>query len=76
MEYATNKGEINGYKTNIHPKEFFTDKAQNKNGESIVGSKYISDYDFLFPINQTRKLILRMIFGLNQLTLSKTDAMR
>ena len=50
------KGEINGYKTNIHPKEFFTDKAQNKKGGSIVGSKYISDYDFLFPINQEKKV--------------------
>lgn len=41
------KGEINGYKTNIHPKEFFTDKYKNKKGEIVIGSKYVSDYDFL-----------------------------
>lgn len=45
------KGEINGYKTNIHPKDFFTDKAKNNKGESIIGSKYVSDYDFFFPNN-------------------------
>ena len=43
------KGEINGYKTNIHPRLFFTDKKLNSNGEFIIGSKYITDYDFLFP---------------------------
>jgi hypothetical protein len=50
------KGEINGYKTNIHPKEFFTDKAINKSGETIIGSKYISDYDFFFPIKQDKQV--------------------
>ena len=50
------KGEINGYKTNIHPKEFFTDKAKNNKGETIIGSKYVSDYDFLFPINQENQV--------------------
>ncbi|MCL1849830.1 MAG: DUF262 domain-containing protein [Bacteroidetes bacterium] len=44
------KGEINGYKTNIHPKEFFTDNAKNSKGETIIGSKYVSDYDFIFPL--------------------------
>ncbi|MBV5303328.1 MAG: DUF262 domain-containing protein [Chlorobium sp.] len=43
------KGDINGYKTNHHPKLFFTDKAVNANGEIIHGSKYIHEYDFLFP---------------------------
>lgn len=41
------KGVINGYKTNIHPKIFFTDKYFNTKGEQIIGSKYICDYDFL-----------------------------
>lgn len=50
------KGEINGYKTNIHPKDFFTDKAKNSKGETIVGSKYVSDYDFLFPINEYKQV--------------------
>lgn len=50
------KGEINGYKTNIHPREFFTDEAKNNKGESIIGSKYVSDYDFLFPINQEKHI--------------------
>lgn len=43
------KGEINGYKTNHHPQLFFTDKATNVNGDVIQGSKYINEYDFLFP---------------------------
>jgi hypothetical protein len=50
------KGEINGYKTNIHPKEFFTDTAKNNKGESIIGSKYVSDYDFLFPTNKEKQI--------------------
>lgn len=44
------KGDINGYKTNHHPKLFFTDKAENASGEKILGSKFVNDYDFLFPI--------------------------
>jgi len=43
------KGEINGFKTNLHPRDFFLDKARNSKGEPIVGSKYITEYDFLFP---------------------------
>jgi len=43
------KGEINSLKSNIHPKLFFTDKSKNRNGERIIGSKYKTDYDFLFP---------------------------
>jgi len=50
------KGEINGYKTNIHPKEFFTDKAENKKGDNIIGSKYIAEYDFLFPKDNNGKI--------------------
>ena len=50
------KGEINGYKTNIHPKLFFTDKKTNKNGDVIVGSKYTSDYDFLFPSDKNGQI--------------------
>ena len=41
------KGNINGYKTNHHPKIFFTDLAISRKGDAVVGSKYISDYDFL-----------------------------
>lgn len=43
------KGDINGYKTNHHPKLFFTDKAVNASNETILGSKFTHDYDFLFP---------------------------
>ncbi len=50
------KGEINGFKTNYHPKSFFTDQVKNSKGESIVGSKYISDYDFLFPEGENGKI--------------------
>lgn len=47
------KGDINGFKTNHHPKLFFTDKLINSKGETIIGSKYISDYDFLLPKNES-----------------------
>jgi len=44
-------GEINGFKTNVHPKDFFTDSAKNSKGDIINGSKYVNEYDFL-PKNQ------------------------
>lgn len=50
------KGEVNAYKTNIHPQEFFTDSAKNKKGERIIGSKYVSDYDFLIPYKEDKKI--------------------
>jgi len=50
------KGDINGYKTNIHPKLFFTDKAINERGEQIIGSKYVAEYDFLFPSNNNNQI--------------------
>lgn len=50
------KGEINAYKTNIHPKVFFLDQAVNKNGDTIIGSKYLSEYDFLFPQLENKKI--------------------
>ena len=50
------KGEINAYKTNIHPKTFFLDQAVNKNGDTIIGSKYLSEYDFLFPQVENKKI--------------------
>ncbi len=45
------KGDYNGFKSNIHPKLFFTDQAARANGEKIVGSKYVNNYEFLFPKN-------------------------
>jgi len=42
------KGKINNTKSNIHPKLFFTDIANNSNGDIIQGSKYLIDYEF-FP---------------------------
>lgn len=49
------KGEINGFKTNHHPKDFFCDKALTKDGDKIVGSKYLNEYDFFFPkVGQNR----------------------
>jgi uncharacterized protein with ParB-like and HNH nuclease domain len=53
------KGEINGFKTNIHPKSFFTDKEKNSKGDKIVGSKYVTDYDFLFPIINNTQIDFR-----------------
>lgn len=43
------KGEINGFKRNIHPKLFFTDKTTDRKNNKIFGSKYIGEYDFLLP---------------------------
>lgn len=45
------RGDINGMKSNIHPKLFFTDAVQTKNGTTIIGSSYINEYDFLLPQN-------------------------
>jgi len=50
------KGEINGYKANIHPKLFFTDQITNKKGDRIIGSKYVTEYDFLFPLNENNQI--------------------
>jgi uncharacterized protein with ParB-like and HNH nuclease domain len=44
------KGDINGYKLAIHPKLFFTDQYINSKNETVIGSKYINEYDFLIPI--------------------------
>lgn len=41
------KGEVNNMKTNIHPKDFFLDKAVDLHGVVIQGSKYYPDYDFV-----------------------------
>ena len=41
------KGEVNNLKTNIHPKDFFMDKAKDAQGNQIQGSKYYADYDFV-----------------------------
>lgn len=49
------KGDINSYKSNHHPRDFFTNRATNTKGEAITGSKYVSDYDFLFPVNQEKQ---------------------
>lgn len=48
------KGEINGYKLNYHPKKFFLDEIVNSKGEKIIGSKYINDFDFLFPVSNDK----------------------
>jgi len=49
------KGDINAYKTNYHPKDFFTNKLES-NGKNIVGSKYVKDYDFLLPTNSDKSI--------------------
>lgn len=41
------KGEVNNMKTNIHPRDFFLDKAKNAQGQVIQGSKYYPMYDFV-----------------------------
>ena len=43
------KGDINRFKWNYHPKDFFCDNVATKDGHRIVGSKYICEYDFLLP---------------------------
>jgi len=52
------KGNINGYKTNHHPKSFFSDQLKDSNNKEIVGSKYLTDYDFLFPKEENGKICL------------------
>lgn len=47
------KGEVNNMKTNIHPKDFFTDKAFKADGSSINGSKYFELYDFVPNIDDS-----------------------
>lgn len=41
------KGDINGFKLNHHPLEFFTNKVKDSKGILISGGKYFSEYDFL-----------------------------
>jgi len=41
------RGEINGYKSNYHPKDFFNDKLYNSSGDLISGGKYFGEYDFV-----------------------------
>jgi len=50
------KGDINGYKSNHYPKLFFTDQLKNSKGDSILGSKYVSDYDYLHPRNDQNQI--------------------
>ena len=45
------KGDINGFKTNFHPKDFFSDTATDKKGNKIIGSKYLDEYSFVPDIN-------------------------
>jgi len=40
-------GDVNGYKFNHHPLDFFKDKLKDKKGNTISGSKYLSEYDFI-----------------------------
>lgn len=47
------KGEVNNMKTNIHPHAFFTDTEKDKSGNTITGSKYFTDYDFVPELNST-----------------------
>lgn len=47
------KGEVNNMKTNIHPLDFFKDRATDRNGNPITGSKYFTDYDFVPDLNST-----------------------
>jgi len=47
------KGEVNNMKTNIHPKEFFLDRATDSQGKTIQGSKYYPDYDFVPELNSS-----------------------
>jgi hypothetical protein len=51
------KGDTNGYKSNVHPRDFFSDKYVRDNGEQVIGSTHIDEYDFL-PIKDNNKLDL------------------
>lgn len=41
------KGEINNWKKNFHPRDFLKDLVKNAAGETINGSKFKEDYDFV-----------------------------
>ncbi len=47
-------GEINAYKLNHHPLQFFTNKLKDAKKQPIVGSKYLSEYDFLDDIGEDK----------------------
>ena len=47
------KGEVNNLKRNIYPLDFFKDMAKDKSGNTITGSKYFADYDFVPELNST-----------------------
>lgn len=48
------KGELNNLKSKIHPFAFFTDKEKNASGETITGSKYFNEYDFVPQISDSK----------------------
>jgi uncharacterized protein with ParB-like and HNH nuclease domain len=45
------KGDVNGFKLNHHPLDFFTNKLIDKSGNVISGDKYYSEYDFITKIS-------------------------
>jgi hypothetical protein len=45
------KGDVNNLKLNINPQDFFKGEHLTVDGAVVDGSKYLSDYDFLPPID-------------------------
>lgn len=83
------KGEVNNMKTNIHPLDFFKDLEKDKSGNTIAGSKYFADYDFvpdlkstdwsdytLFIGNRRKKMIefMETQYGIKLITEDKDEA--
>jgi hypothetical protein len=51
------KGEINRVlKPIIIQRNFLQIRQRNRKGDLIKGSKYLSDYDFLFPLNSSKQV--------------------
>ena len=57
------KGDVNGYKYNYHPLHFFKDKLKDKKGNTISGSKYISEYDFIPKLDSSKWLDYKKFIG-------------
>jgi hypothetical protein len=57
------KGDVNRYKYNYHPLHFFKDKLKDKKGNTISGSKYVSEYDFIPKLDSSKWLDYKKFIG-------------
>ena len=82
------KGECNNLKSNINPKDFFSDNATRADGTQIYGSKFLELYDFVpcitdpqwndyksFIDNRRRNMLdfFKKYYGIKIITTPDTD---